>query len=593
MDTELFGVLDDGSAFDSLAGEREFDRVVEGEAVTVGVRDDALGQPGRTSIETTDAGVAVVWGEAFVPTHFDGSAAAWLLDAFQTHGIDAFDGLNGSYLAVVEHDDRVAITSDPIRSWECFTASAAVVEAAVDGDGNESIDGRVFGSDAASVARTIESPTIDPQGIAEFLYLGGTLNHRTPIRELDRLLLDHALTRDGSVQLDRYRHRAATGPAGRDGDRDHDRDRDHAEVLARRLERAINRRNTASEAVDGRSHAALLSAGFDSRLLLACRDDVDTTYTVGPTGSDEVAVAGQLAARYGAEHVHLPTDGRYLDRDETAIRATNGVKESLHVHHAGYTDAIDADAISHGLLLDTLLRGYFLPRETTEVAGLTIPRGPLDANPDPLTHLTGIMGYLPATADLIPRTPGLDAGSDEAFLDDSIGAAYRECADRATDEYAAFERFGVQNVLATPFRTHLADQYTESLVAADAGLVDWHLQTPPAVRTEATFRDALRRIDADILDPRPPDRPHDSFFANQVEKRLRQSIPGLEPFDAPWPDRRTAYADQNLDGRILLDRPDLHGYPPRFKLRIRDLRQWLRLATDGTVSVDEALPVPE
>ena len=538
-------------------GDRGFHAIVEGDRVTVGIRDDALGLPGRTSRREGADGFAVVWGEAFPPDSAEGSAAEWLYEAYRERGTGAFDGLNGSYIAVVELNDSPMVVTDAIRSWECFTAWTDA--------------GLVFGSDAMTVAQTIPEPAIDPQGFAEFLYLGGALNTNTLLEGLDRLPLDHALTPTGLQPLGRYRHDPESF--------------DYTAELARRLERAIARR-TNGPGVCG----VLLSAGFDSRALLECDPSIDVGYTLGRRDSDEVAVAAALAARYGVDHTALEVDDRYLDRDARAIRATNGVKESLHIHHAAYTDEIAVDAISHGLLFDTLLRGYFVPWDSHDVFGLTVPRDRLDPDPDPVRHLSGILGYLPGTADLVPRTPHLDASTPEAFLESSIGAAYETCRNAARDGYAAYERFGVQNVLSTPFRTHLADQFRESHVAADAELVDWHLRTPPAERTDATFRDALRRIDPDLLTPRPPDRPYDSLLANQVAKRLRLSVPGLQPFENPWPDRRATYDAAGLDEYILPDRPDLHDYPPRFKLRIRDLRAWLAAATGGAVDVDAYLP---
>ena len=536
---------------------RGFHAVIEGERVTVGIRDDALGLPGRTSHHEGGDGFAVVWGEAFPPDSAEESAAEWLYEAYREHQTGAFDGLNGSYVAVVEQDGSPIVVTDAIRSWECFTARTDA--------------GLAFGSDAMTVAQTIPEPTIDPQGFAEFLYLGGALNTNTLLEELGRLPLDHARTPTGLQPLDRYRHEPESF--------------DYAAELAQRLERAIERR-TNGPGVRG----VLLSAGLDSRVLLECDPSIDVGYTLGKRGSEEVAVAAALAGRYGVDHTPLEVDDRYLDRDARAIRATNGVKESLHIHHAAYTDDIAVDAISHGLLFDTLLRGYFVPWDSHDVFGLTVPRGRIDADPDPVRHLSGILGYLPGTADLLPRTPHLDADSPEAFLESSIGTAYETCRNAARDDYAAYERFGVQNVLSTPFRTHLADQFRESHVAADAELVDWHLRTPHTERTDATFRDALRRIDPDLLTPRPPDRPYDSLLANQVAKRLRLSVPGLQPFENPWPDRRATYDAAGLDDHILPNRPDLHDYPPRFKLRIRDLRSWLAAATGDAVDVDAYLP---
>lgn len=535
----------------------DFHVVIEGERVTLGIRDDAIGMHGRTCYHETRDGFAAVWGEAFPPDAADGSAAEWLYDAYQEHATDAFDGLNGSYIAVVETDSHPVVATDAVRSWECFTAQTDA--------------GLVFGSDAASVAQTILEPTIDPRGFAEFLYLGSALNTNTLLEELDRLPLDHALTPTSLQPLDRYRHDP--------------RDFDYAAELAERLERAIARRSNGPG-----ERGVLLSAGFDSRVLLACDPGFDVSYTLGPPDSTEVAVAAQLAERFDVEHSVLAVDERYLDRDDRAIRATNGTKESLHVHHAAYTDDITVDAITHGLLFDTFLRGYFIPWDAHDVFGLTVPRNRIDPDPDPVRHLAGILGYMPGTADLIARTPGIDARSADDFLESTIGTAYERCRNASRDDYAAFERFGAQNVQSTPFRTHLADQFRESHVAVDAELVDWHLTTPPEERTDATFRDALRRIDADLLEPRPPDRPYDSLLANQVEKRLRLSVPGLDPFANPWPDRQATYDAAGLDEQILPDRPDLHDYPPRFKLRIRDLRAWLATATGGAVTVDAYLP---
>lgn len=535
----------------------DFHAVIEGDQVTVGIRDEALGMHGRSSYHEGPDGFTAIWGEVFPPDTADGSAAEWLYDAYLEQEIDAFDGLNGSYIAVVEVDSRPVVATDAVRSWECFTAQTDA--------------GLVFGSDATSIAQTISGPTIDPQGFAEFLYLGGALNTTTLLEELDRLPLDHALTPTGLLPLNRYRHDP--------------RDFDYAGELATRLERAISRRSNGPG-----DRGVLLSAGLDSRVLIACDTGFNESYTLGTPDSREVAVAAQLADRYGVDHSVLAVDEHYLDRDDRAIRATNGVKESLHIHHAAYTGDITVNAISHGLLFDTLLRGYFVPWDAHEVAGLTIPRDRLDPSPDPVHHLSGILGYLPGTADLIPRTPGIDASSAAEFLESTIGTAYDACRNAARDEYAAFERFGVQNVLSTPFRTHLADQFRESHVAVDADLVDWHLHTPPEMRTEETFAEAIRQIDPDLLSPRPPDRPYKHFLTNQVAQRLRQSVPGLSPFEAPWPDRRATYDAAGLDSQFLADRPDLHDYPPRFKLRIRDLRAWLATATGGAVDADAYLP---
>lgn len=556
MNKEVFGVFGDLAGFRSVRSPDDFDVVVEGPSTTVGMRDPALGQHGRSAVYEADSGFSVVFGEAYPPDRADRGAAEWLYGAVERAGVDALDRLNGSFIAVVDLGEGPFVATDVIRSWECFYTDAA--------------GPRVFGSDAAAVARTVPNPTLDPLPTYEFLVLGGALNDRTPIDRLDRLPLDHALTEGRTASLGRYRHDP--------------REFDHVGELASRLERAVDRRSPRPG-----TSGLLLSAGWDSRALLHLDGDIDRTYTLGTSDSREVAVARTIGESYGTDHTVLEADERYLDRDESVAAYTNGVKESLHVHHAGYTDLLEMDSVVHGLLMDTLLRGYFLPRAGIDVLGVTIPRRGLDSTVDPVPHLAGILGYLPGSDPLIEASP-LDVDTSVAFFEQTIGRAFEACAEYEDTDFAALERFGVANVLSSPFRTHLADTYLEGFVAADRELIDWHLTTPPEVRTDRTYRRALRRLSPDILEPRPPDRPHDSFLLNQVEKRARLALPFLDPFDDPWPDRRRLYDASGLDETILPERRDLHGLPPRVKLRIRDLRTWVSMATNDAVSVDRYLP---
>ena len=65
---ELFGVFGGPDAFGRHADPGEFDRVLEGDAVTVGVRDDALDRPTRTDVHSDDVGCCVIWGEVHTPS---------------------------------------------------------------------------------------------------------------------------------------------------------------------------------------------------------------------------------------------------------------------------------------------------------------------------------------------------------------------------------------------------------------------------------------------------------------------------------------------------------------------------------------------
>ncbi|MFC7008857.1 adenine nucleotide alpha hydrolase family protein [Halalkalicoccus salilacus] len=105
----------------------------------------------------------------------------------------------------------------------------------------------------------------------------------------------------------------------------------------------------------------MMSAGFDSRLLLAGLSDVDVCYTLGTPSTPEVEIARKLAAQYGAHHHLLHVNDDYLLAAPDIVRYTQGVRESVHIHHRGNANEITTDTIYHGLLLDTLLRGHYLP----------------------------------------------------------------------------------------------------------------------------------------------------------------------------------------------------------------------------------------
>lgn len=547
MNKELFGVFGGGDAFERHRPRSQFDRVIEGETVTVGIRDVGLNIPNRSCVHVAEDGFCLVWGEMYPGDGARSNAARWLYDRYADRGEGAFSEPNGSYLAVLERGGDAVVVGDPIRSWECFYADAP--------------DGRVFGTDAAAVAGAIPERTVSTRAVIEFLTLGCVLNDRTVFDDLHRVPIDHALSADATRRLERLVYRPT--------------EFDYAGELAARLERAIRRRAS----LPGRK-GLLLSAGYDSRAILAKVPGIERSYTLGEPDADEVRVAEALAERYGVDHEALVPDRRYLNTDPETIRYTLGVKESIHVHQAGYESEIDVDTIYHGLYWDTLLRGYYLPRDDTELCGLRLPRLSLDPDPDPVEHLAGVQRYDPAAEELIANSD-LDADTSEEFFERAIRPRYEECLARCDSPYNAMELFGLQNVLSIPFRTHLADTYLESFIAADSELIDWHLRTPPEHRNQRTFREAIRRLDPALLRPRPPDRPHDSYALNQIEGFLRRTVPGLEPYGSAWPDRRRLYERNRLDYALFPGNPEYHHLPVRLKLRLNDLSVWIGSAPSG------------
>lgn len=272
MKTELFGVFGDREQFMRFRSPNQFDQTVEGESITLGVRDPHLGLSGRTAIHRAADGFCVIWGEAFPMAETRTPTAEWLYERYVEDGRDAVEQLNGSYVVVIEQAGDAVVITDPIHSWECFYT---------DSDGV-----RRFSTDAGALTRTLPSVTSDCRGLCEFIHFGLTFGETTAVSEINRLPFDSSLTADSIEPLSRFVYQPSTF--------------DYAEELADRLERAIKRRASYPG-----TNGMLMSAGFDSRLLLATLPAVDICYTLGRPQSPEVRVARKVASQYDTRHQTL------------------------------------------------------------------------------------------------------------------------------------------------------------------------------------------------------------------------------------------------------------------------------------------------
>jgi len=170
MNRELFGVFGGIDAFERFRSSEDFDEVLTGSTVTVGIRDSDLRTPGWSATYSRRRLLPHL-GEAYVPDD-EPNTARWLLEHYESAGVDALQRLNGSYLAVIdtEASEEAFVATDPIRSRECFYTDESGT--------------RVFGTDSAEVTRTITDPTLHRNGILEFLHLGVTLGaKRRPSRD--------------------------------------------------------------------------------------------------------------------------------------------------------------------------------------------------------------------------------------------------------------------------------------------------------------------------------------------------------------------------------------------------------------------------
>lgn len=546
MEKELFGVFDDRSAFERARSPESFDRLCSTDALTVGIRDPALGVPGRSAAYDGPEGACVIWGEAYLPEEAQDDPARWVLRRYAEVGTNALYRLNGSYLLAIAHDGEAAVYTDPIRSWECFYTDASGV--------------RTFGTDAERVCRTVPTLSLDRESMLELAHLSIILDDRTLFKEVERAPFDGVLFADETDSLERFVYRP--------------RRFDYATELAARLRRALDRRAS----LPGRK-GLLLGAGYDSRALLAGIPGIECCYTVGAESAPEVRVARKISNQYGASHRRIPIDGSYFDVGADVVRYTNGIGESIHVHQRGIESIADADVIYHGWAMDSLLKGFFIPKRRVGAFGKSVKLSSLDEDPDVVDFLSQRrLGIMPECDHLLADCPAV--GDPAEFVRECLEHELDQCRDRCERIHDLSNVLGIKNLPSRSFRIHLADRFIESFLCADRELLEWHLQTPPEHRTTETFLDAVRQLDPDILQYRPPDRPRTNSVINQVEGFVRRNLRGMKAFGNPWPDRRDIYRRYGLDDVLFPDSPEIHSCSVRYKLRVHDVVTWLDALAD-------------
>ncbi|MDG5776929.1 asparagine synthase-related protein [Haloarculaceae archaeon H-GB2-1] len=543
MNKELFGVFGDRDALQRFRSPEQFDVIVEGPTMAVGVRDSALGTPGRSTVHETARGMAVVWGEAFVDGTTYEDPARLLVETAGAGGRGVFDRLNGSFLAVVDLvDGPQVVVNDPIRSRECFYTDEPGV--------------RVFGTDPATVASVVDDPEVRSEPLMEFLIMGVVLGDRTILHGVDRVPFDAVVTAEATDSLARFVYDPRKG--------------NHATELGERLSRALERR-----AGYAGKKGLLLSSGCDSRTVLAGAPDIDVCYTIGTGTGDDIDGAKKIATQYDTPHETLTVDDRYLNTCADVVQYSSAIWESVHIHHAGYVDQMDVDVIYHGGLGDSLFRGHFQPLDGIRLGGCRCPPYSVAENPNLSDYVSQTFGYIPIEEHLSV----LDDDCSERFACRRIRERLSDLSWRYDGSQNGLAAVGLENTPTLSFRAHLADTFVESLVMADAELLQWHLQTPPSARSDETYVRALRTLDADILRHRPPNLRFDSFTLSQLDAFLRQKLPLTKAYEGPWPDREVLYEKQDLDNKLLAGFPQVHDLPWRLKLRINDLATWLEHAT--------------
>lgn len=551
MEKELFGVFGQRDVFQQHRSIDEFDRVVEGDTITVGLRDATLSVPNRTTVYQDEDGICILWGEVYAPQIEICNVAQWTLQKYREQDSAILQRLNGSYLAILENNAEATIFTDSIRSRECFYS--------------DMLNTRLFSTDATSIIQALPEPTISQQALIEFAYLSVILDEKTLIEEVARIPFDGYITATDSGSLSRFVYQPQKF--------------NYSDELAQRLSRALRRRAQ----LPG-SKGLLLGAGFDARVVLSQVPEISHCYTVGPPAASEVQIARSLCESYNAKHHCIPLDQDYMDLDFDIIQYTNGLNESIHIHQRGIKHIADVQTMYHGWAFDTLLKDFFIQKSRIGFRNKSIRRSSLQQNPDPATFLMERrLGIMPSSFDLLQSCAELPIDNAKDYLYSLLQDELDQCRHRCQSEHDVANVFGVKHLPSKSFRRHIDNHFIESFVGADSELIDWHLRTPPTHRNTKTYLAALTQLDSDLLQHRPPDRPHSIRICNPIEDFLRRKIPFLTPFGNSWPNIDQLYQQAELDELWFHADPALHDQSTRFKLRVHDIQLWLETVLDVDV----------
>jgi asparagine synthetase B (glutamine-hydrolysing) len=279
---------------------------------------------------------------------------------------------------------------------------------------------------------------IDPAAIFEFLYfrrLFGTHTYDTAIQYLDSASVLTYARGDTSPRVEKYWMPSfAISPCSA---------MESAEKLADALRGAM-----AMHMSDGRHYGLMLSGGLDSRALLAAAPAAPVCFTTCLSRNNEFAVAGELAAVAGAEHVFVERPKDMLnDLVEDSVWLA-GMQIYPEFQFAPYRAAVlpKADSIFLGLALDVFFAGLYQPKKPLRLAGrdtLMYRLQPLDANPA-AQFIHGVSYRLktsnPWSVIRHDARPGL-----EARLRDSVETIMAHARAAGADAYGQWEYMHLHN----------------------------------------------------------------------------------------------------------------------------------------------------
>lgn len=298
-----------------------------------------------------DSGTVAIWGTPAI----DGRIinAAEIARRARQNGIAALaTQLDCAFLLVI-HDrvaDRLTVVTDRFGSlpfFYCIEAGHFVASSSFK---------LLFDRRGA-----LASPGFDPWMLAEFLHFRRVLSNHTYDRGISFLSGGSILSIEGrgGVQCQRY-WRISAGKLDLDQDQ-------LAERLADELQRSMQ-----TYMSDDRRFGLLLSGGLDARALLAAAPRAPVCFTTTPKPNNELAVARELAALRGAEHIYIPRPEQLLNEAlSPSVALSGGMTIFTEVQFIGYGPSVlqKADILFMGLALDIMFCGHYLPKSLVSFAG--------------------------------------------------------------------------------------------------------------------------------------------------------------------------------------------------------------------------------
>ncbi len=332
---------------------------------------------------------------------------------------------------------------------------------------------------------------LNPEGLAEFFVFGRLLNSRMWDEVTEVPPATSCVIHGGRATMQEYWKIKFRYKRGREDTKE------RAAELAEALRQATERNLLG---FDGAS--LMLSGGADSRALLACLPEGTACYTSCDRINYETRIARKVARTKGCPHFLLQRSPfHYLDILPTAARITEGNKEFHHAHFVNlihYMEDTEGRAVLHGLGLDFILRGHYLPTKIIRLGRRKASAKILHKSSSKSEMEELLLNMEGVRLDAIEMLSGRLKGD----VVDIPRSLVRRFLDRVEDSVVepldALELFVFGNLsawLTFPLADCLRHYLPERWVAMDNALVDIALSTSPETRFDSRlFLKALKAL---------------------------------------------------------------------------------------------------